>query len=206
MLADIFNALENFDVNLFRLINSGHHPVLDEIMKIVSLKYVWIPLYVLLAFMSYKIWGLKGMLVIIVTAALCVTLTDQTSVHALKNVVMRLRPCHNADFGHAVHLVDGKCGGQYGFVSSHAANTMGIAVFISRMLGYKFKTLLPLLVLWSLLIGYSRIYLGAHYPADVIGGYILGIVIGFVMSSMLLWLSKKYGSKVWLQRKHESLI
>jgi undecaprenyl-diphosphatase len=122
--------------------------------------------------------------------ALLIFMSDQISVHFFKEVFQRLRPCHEPDFIGMVHLVKGNCGGQFGFVSSHATNTFALAVFLSFVLGKKFKYFIPLILLWAAVISYSRIYLGVHYPGDVIAGAILGASLGAIMGKLCIVILK----------------
>lgn len=100
--------------------------------------------------------------------------TDQVS-GLIKDSVQRLRPCHNESIKSMIHMVHG-CGGKYGFVSSHAANSFGVAMFFTLFFKHKYAGLL--LMLWALVVSYSRIYLGVHYPGDVTGGALLGLILG----------------------------
>lgn len=109
---------------------------------------------------------------------------------AFKDVFERLRPCHNPNIASLVHVVDG-CGGKYGFVSSHASNSFALALFIGLLLRKHYKYFLPLMVFWAALVSYSRIYVGVHYPADILGGAILGSLIGI----FVYWLMKKLNAK-----------
>jgi undecaprenyl-diphosphatase len=197
VLNDIAYGLENFDVNLFHLVNEAHSPVADEVMWWLSQKLVWIPLYALMAFLVYRSFGWKGAIAVVLAAGCCVVITDQVSVHAFKNVFERLRPCHNLDYGRVVHTVNDHCGGQYGFISSHAANVFGIAVFVGRMVRHKYKSVMIGLVIWAALVSYSRVYLGVHYPADVVGGALLGITVGFSLS----WVMMRFREKLRLGKK-----
>lgn len=113
----------------------------------------------------------------LIAIAIVVALTDQLSVHLFKNVFERLRPCHNPDLNGLVHLVNSKCGGKFGFVSSHAANTFGVAMFIHYIFRVRWFTLS--ILLWATIVSYSRIYLGVHYPGDVVFGALLGVLIGW---------------------------
>lgn len=109
-----------------------------------------------------------------------ITLSDQVSVHAFKNVFERLRPCHTPDLLLVVHTVE-KCGGQFGFVSSHAANSFALAFFISGLLRKSYKWIPYLMYSWAVLTIYSRVYLGVHFPGDVLGGAILGMILGWLV-------------------------
>jgi len=188
----MIESISKIDQDLFLWFNKHHHPIVDEIMVFISGKYEWIPLYVLLLFFVYKKYN-KQTVWILLGAALTVTLADQFSVHFFKDVFQRYRPCHNLEIGELVHIVNGKCGGKYGFVSSHAANSFGIATFIGFLLKNKSKVYpVVLLLLWAGIVSYSRIYLGVHYPADIFIGGLLGFSIGFSVYKFVLFLIKKF--------------
>lgn len=155
-------------------INHFHSAPLDVIMAAISDKLTWIPLYALLLFLLYKKLGWKYTLIVLVAVALNITLTDQISVF-FKNHFMRLRPCHQEALMPLLHLPEG-CGGRFGFVSSHAANTMGLAILMAMVLRTNWISLMMLA--FALLNGYSRIYLGKHFAGDVAGGFLLGLVLG----------------------------
>ncbi|MAC94370.1 MAG: phosphatase PAP2 family protein [Flavobacteriales bacterium] len=175
----MIEAILDFDQELFLALNRLNSGFMDSIMVFISGKLEWIPLYVILLYFVYKKYG-KHTWIILIGAALTVTLADQISVQLFKNVFERLRPCHNPDINEMVHIVNNKCGGQFGFVSSHATNTFAIATFLGLLLkGAKKKTTLVLLLIWAAIVSYSRIYLGVHYPLDVLCGGILGVGIGY---------------------------
>ncbi|MEY4309715.1 MAG: hypothetical protein RL422_1918 [Bacteroidota bacterium] len=160
----------SWDADLFRLINQAHQPWLDGLMEIISGKLTWIPLYLLLIyflFQRYKSACWKPVLYLLASVAVA----DQFSSSLLKPFFKRLRPCHVDEFQSWIHLPAG-CGGQFGFCSSHAANSFAIAVGFYLLT--KNKSAGFALVLWASIISYSRIYLGAHYPLDVIVGALVG--------------------------------
>lgn len=162
----------SWDAHLFRLINQANQPWLDGPMEIISGKLTWIPLYVtLIYFLSkqYKKENWKSVLYLVSS----VVFADQFSSSFLKPLFKRLRPCHVDEFQSWIHLPVG-CGGQFGFCSSHAANSFAIA--IGFYLLTKNKSAGMALVLWASIISYSRIYLGAHYPLDVLVGALVGSV------------------------------
>lgn len=118
-------------------------------------------------------------------------MADQTSVKLFKDVFERLRPCHQPTIAHLVHVVNDHCGGQYGFVSSHAANTFAFAAFLGGVFAQKVKWFSCVLWVWAAIVAYSRIYLGVHYPGDIIGGALLGILIGRLVYRIFERLSTK---------------
>lgn len=172
----MIESLNNLDTKLFLFLNGIHSPFWDKVMWAFSGFKIWIPMYLLIiAYIIYKYkWNAIITLVFIV---LVVTIADQISVQAFKNVFERLRPCHNPAIEDIVHLVKNKCGGKYGFVSSHAANTFAVAFFLSKLFNHRNFSIF--IFIWALVVSYSRIYLGVHYPFDILGGAILGGIIGW---------------------------
>jgi undecaprenyl-diphosphatase len=167
--------LERLDQQLFLFLNSNNSPFWDQVMHAVSGRIIWIPLYLsILIFLGIKYK--RKFFVILLFIILAATLSDQASV-IIKNVVHRLRPCYEPVLQGLVHIVNGECGGRYSFVSSHATNSFDVALLSLLFIKKRWFTIG--IIIWALLIGYSRIYLGVHYPGDVISGSILGALIGW---------------------------
>ncbi|MCK5838663.1 MAG: phosphatase PAP2 family protein [Bacteroidales bacterium] len=181
----MIEQLITWDKELFLFLNSHHNSFWDFVMWWMSNKLVWIPVYAYFIYLIIKSYKKKS-LIIIIFVALLITLTDQVSVHLFKEVFLRLRPCHDPSLASFVHIVNDKCGGQFGFVSSHAANYFGIALFMILFFGRKVRNFSWLVLLWVAGIGYSRIYLGVHFPGDVIGGALLGSFFGYVMARLCM--------------------
>ena len=128
----MLNRLEQIDQSLFLTLNGWHNPLFDSFFWWISNRYIWIPLYLFMTYLIIRKYK-KQSWIIIISAIILVIVTDQTSVHLFKNVFMRYRPTHNLDIRSFVHIVNNYRGGLYGFVSSHAANRFGFAVFLGLL-------------------------------------------------------------------------
>ncbi len=180
--------LTDLDTRIFLFINGIHSEGFDSIMALISGKLTWIPLY-----LALLIWLIirfrKESLVLIPAAIILVTLSDQGSVHLFKDIFERFRPCHEPALSGLVHLVNDHCGGSFGFISSHAANTAAIATFTSLVFRNRYFSWF--MAIWVLIVGYSRVYLGVHYPGDMIAGFMFGMLLGWLMYRLAKYSAKK---------------
>jgi undecaprenyl-diphosphatase len=179
--------LEHLDQQLFLFLNSLNSPFWDQVMHALSGRVIWIPLYLsILIYMGVKYK--RKFLIIVLFIILAATLADQTSV-LVKNLVQRLRPCHDPSLQGLVHLFNGECGGLYSFVSSHATNSFDVALLSLLFIRKRWFSIG--IITWAIVIGYTRIYLGVHYPGDVICGSILGALIGWGVYSLYVLTDNK---------------
>jgi undecaprenyl-diphosphatase len=183
----MLEQLVHIDQEIFLFLNGLHNSFFDFIMYWVSQTVIWIPLWLYFIYMIVKKFEKKSW-IIILALFIAVGLSDFLSVHLFKNVFERLRPCHNPQISSMVHIVKDHCGGKYGFVSSHSANMFSIATFMFLLFKNEFPKSIYLVFVWAGIIAYSRVYLGVHYPGDILGGAILGSAV----SVIYWWLIKKF--------------
>lgn len=169
--------LQKIDEYIFRIINSTGWEQMDEVMILISSKWFWIPLYI---FILYKLYikFKNDFYKILFSIGILIFLADFGSVQLFKELFQRPRPCHILE---GIRVVDG-CGGPFGFISSHASNSFAIAFFISLLLR-KYWWFVNLFS-WAVLIGFSRIYLGVHYPFDILGGMFWGLFVSLLVYSI----------------------
>lgn len=187
----IGQAILSADRSAFLAINGAHSPEADSFFWYVSDPRTWIPVYALFLVLIKLRWGWRGLWWSLPVAGLLILCTDTGSVLLFKNTVQRLRPTHEPALDGLVHTVRGYAGGDFGFISSHAANHFGLAAFMTGMLLRRPHWSLWALLAWATLIAYSRVYLGVHYPGDVIVGGLYGALIGWLAFRSFLWLHER---------------
>lgn len=178
----MLDLLRHTDTSFFLLLNGLHCAFCDKVFPILTEFWAWIPLFLLWFWLLYKKFRKKLFTVAFCIVAL-VLLTDQ-SANLVKKTVKRYRPSHNLLIKDKVHVVNDYRGGEYGFVSNHAANVWGIAIFLFLLLRPAKKWIILSLFTWAVFICYTRIYLGVHYPLDILGGALLGGCIGWLVSKL----------------------
>lgn len=172
----LWEKLVELDKHIFLFFNNLHTEWLDQPMFYISSDWFWIPLYLFFVLVLVRHFKKRAWLPI-VAIVLTVAVSDQLST-LIKKTVGRPRPTHDQYIQNQVHTVNGYQGGSFGFVSSHAANTWGLSLFLICVLQLRLRYLF-FLCAWASLVSYSRLYLGVHYPADLFFGGLLGIIVAF---------------------------
>ncbi len=190
----MLEKIKIIDTQLFLYLNRLHNSFFDVIMYWASDKLFWIPFYLFIVLVIIKYYK-KQSILIFIFIALLITLADQTASHLLKNSVQRLRPSHEPTLQGLVHLSKAGPGGLYGFISGHAANSFALMSFLFFVLQKKLNWLKWILFFWAILVSYSRIYNGVHYPTDVLVAMFFGVFLGYVLSKFYWYLEQHYSFK-----------
>lgn len=186
----MIDQLLKYDTDLFLFLNSLGSDTWDNLWLIITNKLTFIPLYALLLFLLYKKFGVKSLLIFVIVVALMITFTDQIT-NVFKRGFQRPRPCGEANLIDQMRMVAAYCG-KYGFFSGHSSNSMAAAVFAGLMLKPYYKNLIFILLFWSAIVAYSRIYVGVHYPLDIVCGLTFGAISGFLFYKLAKYLLYKF--------------
>jgi undecaprenyl-diphosphatase len=201
-LLDFF--LFEIDKQVFHYINTVLHANwLDEFMLLMRDQNTWIPLYV---FILYRVYKINPAITIpfLILSALTFALTDFTSASIIKPMVARLRPCYDADISGSMYQLVG-CGGRYSFPSSHATNHFGLACVWFNMIYFIRRVKWQWVWAWAAIICYAQIYVGKHFPLDIIAGAILGSTIGYLVSRIFIYWHNKTNGTFTLVVKKQSI-
>ncbi len=187
----MFDSLIGKDIELLIYLNNLGTIQWDGFWLFITNKFSAIPLYLFLLYFTYKHNGIKKTIIAVLFVAAFIAVTDQTS-NLFKYGFKRLRPCHNENISHLIRLVGNRCGGLYAFFSAHAANAVAVAVFFGLLLKSYSKYLFLILVLWAFLVAYSRVYIGVHFPLDVITGMLFGAFYATIFYNLFKLFIRKF--------------
>jgi len=186
----MLEQLLQYDNELFLFLNNLGTETWDGFWMFYTTKFNWIPFYALLLFLMYKQRMNKTFLWTVLVIVLMVTFTDQIT-NLFKHGFKRPRPCYNEDFIGKMRLVKEWCGGKYGYFSGHSSNSMAVAVFVGLTLLKRYKYLVFILLFWAFLMAYSRVYIGVHYPLDILCGMLFGALSGFGFYKLHLYIQQR---------------
>ncbi|MEZ4858774.1 MAG: phosphatase PAP2 family protein [Flavobacteriaceae bacterium] len=185
----MLEKLLQYDTNLFLFLNNLGSEPWDGFWLFMTEKFASIPLYLLLLYLIWKHFSWKGTLLVLVIVALMITATDQLANLFKYVLFQRPRPCKVEALQDQIRFLAAHCG-RYGYFSAHAASSMAVAVFVGLLLKKYYKYLPFILLFWAVIIAYSRIYIGVHYPLDIITGMFFGAILGWVFYKLQLWATK----------------
>ena len=175
----MLDRIKQIDTELLIFLNNLGNKSWDPIWVLITDKFTFLPLFILIIFFLFKKNGTKGLFVILLFISVLILFTDQFT-NVVKDFTQRLRPCRLDDLEGLLREIDITCG-KYGFFSAHAANSVSVTIFIINCVDESVKKVLkPVLIVWVMIFSYSRIYLGVHYPLDTIFGLSFGIFSGFL--------------------------
>lgn len=188
----MIDQLIKWDKELLIFLNSFHAPWLDPIMLLITKTFFWLPLYGFLIYLMFRNFKKEAWLILI-GAGITILLCDQITSTFMKPFFARLRPSQDPSMIGLIHHVDNYKGGLYGFASGHAANTFGVALFVWLTLKPIYKWMWAIFI-WAALMTYTRIYLGVHYPGDIIVGATIGLGCGIIGYRTSTYLRKRLKS------------
>ncbi len=186
----MLETLLEYDEQLFLFLNNLGNSSWDGFWLVVTHELTFVPLYAILLVLIYRKLGLKTLLLLIFVIAAMITFTDQVT-NLFKDGFQRPRPCRVDSLSELMRYIAPRCG-KYGFFSGHSSNSMAAAVFAGLLLRKHFKYLIFILLFWSALVAYSRIYVGVHYPLDIFCGMTFGALAGYAFFNLQKYLKKRF--------------
>jgi membrane-associated phospholipid phosphatase len=195
--ANWFSGIDAIDRRIFFLINNdSSNPFFDTVLPFMRESDIWAPLYLFMLIFAVLNFGKKGWLWFLF--ALCTAaVTDLVSSHLIKEHIFRLRPCQNPALADKINILANYCPQSSSFTSSHAANHFGLAVFIVLTLRKYTSSWVNLFYAWAFIISYAQVYVGVHYPLDVITGGLIGWLLGYFIARFF----NNYAGLISLQNK-----
>lgn len=187
----MLEELVQIDKEFFLYLNGLGAPSWDTFWQFVSHKFSAIPIYLFLLILSFQKLGLKRTILLVLTVGILITVSDQLS-NFFKYGVARLRPCHDPEVSSLMRLVKSYCGGKFGYYSAHASNSFALAIFFGLMLRSQIWFIGLALVLWALFVAYSRIYIGVHFPLDVLTGSLIGAFLGWLFAKLYIFALRNF--------------
>ncbi|MBT8273974.1 MAG: phosphatase PAP2 family protein [Bacteroidia bacterium] len=186
----MFEKIIEYDHELFLFLNNLGTPTWDRFWLIVTHEFTFVPLYAILFYLIYKQLGWKVLILLALVVTAMITFTDQVT-NLFKHGIERPRPCRAEGIMELTRYIAERCG-RYGFFSGHSSNSMAAAVFAGLLLKPYYKNLIFILLFWSAMVAYSRIYVGVHYPLDIFFGMIFGATAGYVFYRLQIYLRNKF--------------
>lgn len=188
----MIEQLLNYDTQLFLFLNNLGSQTWDTLWLVITHEATFVPMYAFLLYLLHKKFGTKALLMFVILIAVMITFTDQIT-NVFKRGFARPRPCGNLEIVDQLRFIAIRCG-KYGFFSGHSSNSMAAAIFAGLTLRPYYKNLIFILLFWSAVVAYSRIYVGVHYPLDIICGLTFGAITGFAFYKLGKYLLKRYVS------------
>ncbi|WP_298506832.1 phosphatase PAP2 family protein [uncultured Maribacter sp.] len=187
----MLEQLVQLDKSIFLQLNNLGSTTWDGFWLFITNKVNSIPLYLVLLFLSYKTLGVKKTVLLLITVGIMIGVTDQLA-NFFKYGVQRLRPCHDDEVNTLMRLVKSYCGGKYGYFSAHAANSFAVAIFFTRIMKEKYNYIGVVLLFWAAMVAYSRVYIGVHFPLDILTGTAIGVFLGWLFTKLYIFALQKF--------------